>query len=416
MADVRAILKINDEGNGVLESFTSSIQTNNMSLKPYSTDILSVVNSFSQDNKNYGGAIGTPIASTTIGNLRFGVEDSNGVRSEQYKGLDFGYTNSSGILNLTLTIVGTDIISFTIVFDPLRNQYPIDYTWVDVEGTTHNVSGNTSNELTFEQPAGYGTTTITFSQWALNNTMVGITYIENVEIDLFLNKQWIDNFESYTQYTSDGKVPNFTPIANTGRIVLKDVDNSLQRRAELGHLNTNVFSLELYLNSALIQEHISTDTPYYSGNNTITIELTNELEKWNSIVVPEHTFSSGRMYDVLKYILDFYEVDYINKISTNEYVIVDNTPMFISTLLTMTSFSNITLKEGTIMEQVAKVCTTLLLNCFVNDNGVVCFRSARPTKSPINLVKTTDIPFEKQYSKFEYDILVKNSYYEVEIG
>jgi len=413
MADVRAILKINDEGNGELDSFTTSIPTNNLSIKPYSTDILSVVNNFSQSNKNFGGARGTPIGLTTIEDLRFGVEDSNNVISDSYKGLDFGYTDSNGVLNLTITIVGTDIISFKIVFDRLRNQYPTSYSWIDVTGTTHNVDNNTSCEITFEQRSGYGTTVIYFSNWSLPNEMVGITYIENIEIDLFLNKQWIDSFESYTQFTSDGKVPNFTPIANTGRIVLKDVDGTLQKRAELGHLNTNIFSLEFYLNSALIQEHISTDTPYFTGNNTISIELSNEFEKWNDIIVPEHTFTDDNMYHVLKYILDCYETDFINRINIIGRIYINGYSTMLNWIFNHSTFTSLTLKEGTLMEQITKVCTALLLNCYVNDNGRVCFRSARPIVAPQKTI--TDIPFKNQYSKLEYDILVKNSYDEVEI-
>ena len=308
MASINGILRINDQGNGVIDSFTSNIASNNLSKYPFSTNVLQFLNSLTRDNDLYSGASGTPIGNTTITNLRFGVKDSNNIRSESYNGLDYGLTNSNGVLNLILTIVGTDVISFKIRFDPLRNQYPTDYTWYDIDNVAHTITGNTSNELTFQQRAGYGTTTIVFSQWALANTSVAITFIESVELDVYLDKLQIMNFESQTQLTSDVRNIQYGALANTGSIELKDVDNRILENAKLGYLNTYIFTLDLYMNNKLFVKHITNQSPYYDGNKAIKLQLTNEIDKWNQIEIPEMIFSSQTtLYDVYKAIMLAYD-------------------------------------------------------------------------------------------------------------
>lgn len=419
MADIKGILKINNTGNGVLDSYVTNTATNNLSTKPFTIDILSVVKNF-PSNINYG-AIGTPIGNTRINNLRFGVVDQDGIRTQKYNGLDFGFTDSNNYYNLTITITGTDIISFKIIFDPLRNQYPTNYNWVDVDGVTHTITGNTSNEILFEQNAGYGTTIINFSEWNLPNTMIGISFIENVEIDLFLNKNWIVSFESLSQSTNDGSQLIFTPMASSGQIILKDIDNSLYNRAERGHLNNNVFSLELFLNNKLFHTHISNDSPYYSSDNTIKIELSDTIELWNNIEVLENTFGgSTNMSDVLAYIFDFYETDYLysGNVTFGTCYYIDSNGQeinaYISQILIGTSARDLNLKKGTIMEQIKKICTAFLLNCYVDDRNTVHFVSARPKKTKPQ-EKYCKIPFKNQFKKLDYDILVKNTYDDLEI-
>lgn len=432
MANIKGILKINDVGNGVIESYTTSIQTNNLSKVPQSTNILSFVENLTSENKNYGGAIGTPIGITKISDMRFGVLDSNNVRSEQYKGVDFGYTNANGVFNLTITIVGTDIINFKIYFDKLRGQYPTDYTWYDIDNNAHVVTGNTSDEISFTQRAGYGTTIIVFSQWALPNTMIGITFIENIEIDMYLDKQWIISYETQSQKTNDASELIYGPLANTGKILLKDINDKLYENAKMGYLNVNLFSLELYLNNKLFQYHISTDSPYYSSNNTLQLQLSNDIYKWNDITVPEMSFSNPQsMYDVLDYILDQYEENYINNVVFDTlYFVKDvssvptNDRYIISTHLQNIKVAQdrpFTLKEDTLINQLKKFCTTMSLNCYMDDNNKLHFSSSRPILDYIDendylLNGIIDIPYNKQINKLEYDMLVSNRFDDVEIS
>ena len=428
MADIRGILKINDQGNGVIDSFTSNIYTNNISKYNNSNNILEYINSQTRDNDLYSGAIGTPIGTTTIGNLRFGVV-SSGTRSETYNGMDFGYTNSNGVLNLTFTIVGTDVISFKMRFDSSRNQYPTNYTWVDKDGTTHNVSGNTSNELVFQQNAGYGTTTITFSQWNLANTMVGLTFIESVEIDVFLDKRHIISYESQTQTTTDVHTIQYGVLPNTGQIKLKDVNNELLEKAKMGYLNTRLFTLELYMNGRLFASHISTQSPYFDGDKTITLQLTNQLDNWNYVEIPEINVSSGTsLLNVFKQIMWAYDSELLEseieamldgkvRINTGGGYHDTDTILF---YLGFIYLSSCTIKKATMIEQINKICTIAQLQCYVNDNGDIKFKSARP----LTLYRRTqyfniygiEVKEKDEISRLDYDILVSNRYEDVNIS
>lgn len=421
MADIKALLKINDVGNGEMIAFTTNVNSNNLSLKSNSNSFKDVIDSFSDENVNYGGAVGTPLGITTIANMRFGVENSNGVRSDNYLGIDLGYTDANSQKSVILTIEGQDLISFAIHFDQLRGQYPTDYSWVDINGNTHYVTGNTSNVISFEQDAGYGQIIITFNDWSLPNTSIGITYVEDIEIDIKLNKQWIIDFETQQQLTPDASQINYNVIANTGAINLKDIDNTLYRRASRGHLNTYIFTLELYINNNLLDSHITNQSPFYASNNTMQLQLTNMLDRWNKIIVPEKTYNYTSTYTIM---LDVLEYCYPDKTRAqiqatqdsylwDEYV--TNT-LTLRDVLTGTVTNGFTLKEGTALEQLNKICQATQIYGILLPNGNLRFFSARPIlcSKQKQRLGVYSIPFKHQTKVLDYDILVANRYEEVE--
>lgn len=426
MAEIKAYLKINDVGNGELISFTSDEISNNLSLAPYSNSYKDVIENFSADNMNFGGAKGTPIGITTINDLRFGVEDSNGVRSNNYNGIDLGYTDSNGYKRIVITIEGQDIIAFAIYFDKLRGQYPTNYIWTSIDGVAHSVHGNTSDVINFEQVAGYGTTTIVFGDWALPNTSIGITYIENVEIDMTLNKQWIKRFVTQSQLTSDGSQISYGILANTGSISLKDIDNKLYNRATMGHLNTYLFTLDLEVNNNRIASHITNQSPYYSNERVLELTLTNVVDRWNKIEVAEKVYSTQTtLLDVLAYILT-YIIDN-SSINDNKTFLNDNATMCVDIreddtihlVSTYSILSNIiippfTLNKGSVVEQINKVCMVAEMYCIEDDDGNPIFYQSRPIVSS-SLLNSLDIPFKDQTKVLDYDILVNNRFEDVEI-
>lgn len=424
MASINGILRINDQGNGVIDSFTSSINSNNLSKYPFSPFLNGFVNNLTREDDLYGGAIGTPIGNTTIGNLRFGVVDNYLNRTESYRGLDYGFTNSNGVLNLELTIIGTDVISFKIRFDISRNQYPTDYTWYDIDNVEHVVTGNTSNEITFQQRAGYGTTRIVFSQWALANTSVGITFIESVELDLYLDKLQIMDFESQTQEKSDVRNIQYGALANTGSIELKDVDNRILENAKMGYLNTYIFTLDLYMNNKLFVKHITNQSPYYDGDKTIKLQLTNEIDKWNQVQIPSLIFQNTNLYDVFVTIMMTYdseltsnEIDimlrnYIDYMQRNGYTTYDSIKSYMQDI----NINAFTLKADSMANQIKKICTVAQLCCYVDDNGLITFDTARPKDSRQSEYTSLRITKAEEVSNLDYDILVSNRYDDVEFS
>ena len=434
MANIKAVLRINDDGNGVIESWITSDKTNNLSQYPHQDNITTFATSQTTANRDYPGGLATALGSVRVGDLSLGITQANNTKSESYTGLNFGYTDSNSNYNLTFLITGTDIISFAIHFDPLRNQYPVNYTWWDSNGDEHIVTGNTSNVIRFENMlAGYGTKRIMFTKWSRANYSIGITYIENLPIDVFLNKQWIMSMKTQSQKTSNPDQIEYRAIANTGEIVLRDYKNELYNKAQLGYLNVYVFNLELYINNKLLQTHISNQSPYYAEDGTLQIQLTNKLDYWNKTEVPNISFNATTLYDVLHKLFEYdlrsdgtrsYTVNEVDEMLSSDMLDTDvNGDYFETSVIEKLMNINIpsfTLKKGTLLQQMEKVCVSAQLQCYIDDNGNIKFVNARPLHDFNSLAhrkaQTIIIPYNKQYSVLNYDMLTANRYDSVEFN
>lgn len=418
MPTIEGILKISDEYvNGEIETATSSNKSNNISLYPYTTDIKSFIENMSFDNKSYSGAIVTRLRDTpTIRNLRFGALLIDGTRREKYNGMLF----NSGALVLSIT--GTDIISIDIYFDGRNNQYPTSYKYHDGE-VWKEEPHNTSNKISIENMnAGYRTFTIEFLTWNLTNTPVGITYIGFPSKNVTLTKAQIISFESQAQAITSTSGLNYGVVATTGKIRLKDTNNKLYEDAKKGYLNAFLFTLDLRVNSKSIQTHISTDSPLYTSDKQIDLELTDVLATWDNIQVPSHEFSANQtLYDVVIYLATFYDgIDVATM--CNSYIVVGNENLVdyrseesVSNYLQSIIFTqNTTLESGTLREQFEKVCTCAQLFVYVNRANQIKFGTARPIYLNWTERIAIKIPFSKQYTRPSYDLLVSNRYQEVE--
>lgn len=435
MANITALLKINEQGNGELESVKFYVKengnwvlqnSNNISALPYSSEFKSAIENETESNKTYGGAIGTPIGLCTVATTRFGVDEGES-RTENYKGLIFGYTDSNSKYNCKIELVGTDILDFSIYFDESLNLYPTEFTYTDINGNSTTVTNSSRIISLTNLVAGYGTTTIEFEDWSAANKSIQFTYFENIPLDIELSKQWIDNFESQNQSASSNYDLQYGVLSNTGNIDFIDYNKFLYNKSLLGHLNAYIFDLSLYINGNLIQTHISTDSPLYSQNNVVELKLTNKLELWNQILVDEHNFtSSDTLYDILSYVLSFDEsfaedVSLIDTM-TNRYDIVvgngDNAPYLNVSVEDYLRGINITngfkLESGSIMEEISKICVVAQLTCFQDDDGMIVMDSARPIFYYYDEGGIIEIPYSKQISPLTYDILVTNRFEEIE--
>ncbi len=425
MAKIEGILKISDdEVNGELDAVVSSNESNNISLYPYTTNILDFINSMSDENENYTGASVTTIGKTNnISSLRFGAKLPNNIREAKYKGLLLGNVDSNKNLIITLSLTGTNIIGIIIKFDAYSGQYPTAYSYTDVEGNTVSVNNNTSNEIEItKMRAGYGTVTITFTKWSIANYPVGITFISFPTETIKLTKAQIISFESQSQIVSSTSGLNYGALASTGKIELSDKDNTLYNKAKLGYLNAYLFTLELKANDKVIQKHISTESPLYTADRSITLNLTDELSVWDKINVPAKEFYSGdSLYNVLEYLNNYYSFDIITLCSDiiivgNEMIESVETYSIENYLKSLEFNANTTLKAGTLREQMEKICNCAQLVLYINRDDEIKFASARPVFISYDTDKVINIPYGKQYSKPSYDILVSNRYEEVEFN
>ena len=417
MASIRATLTINEQGNGVISSVYTNVSTNNVSWLPKTTNITEWVLNQTSTNKNTQNTRAWGLIGQRRYGLSFyGISDNRGNFIERYNGLMFGTPtsiNGENIYNLVISIVGTDIIAFNIWFDEMNNeQYPLEYSvYSSLTGETTTYTNSDRIIRISGLPSGYGTTRITINKWNVANVPVAMTFFENVELNMELNKSWIQEFETQSQSSSDPSKIEYGLLANTGSINLIDHNNELLEKSKLGYLNTNLFTLRLYMNDKLLQEHISSNNPFYSQNQRLKLELTNKIANWNNINIAETTFTTTSLYNLLVIFLNkikTFTTTEINAMLQKKAVNFDDAEVTIEILLKNFGVGPFTLQSGTVQENINKICQTAELNCLFKDDGNLEFYSARPIKT--NDEKIIVIPFDKQFSVLNYSILVDNRY------
>lgn len=413
MASIKAILKINEEGNGIIESVTTNVETNNVSAIPYATDVTNWFLNQTTQNKNYDGAYIDVLGSgVKYGNTKYGLRR---ITTTQYtnKYLGLMFPCPSDLQNdFAITIVGTDVLSFNIYFDYVMWQRPTSYTvYSSISGTTVSYTNEDNVIRISGLIAGHGTTIITITGWALQNAPIGIRYFENVEIDIPMDKYWIDSFETQTQKSSDGESIQFGMLANTGSITLKDKDKILLDKSKDGYLNMYLFTLDLYVNNRMLQSHISNSAPYFTDNYTMKFELTNDIEKFKNDNINLSYPPTYTAWEILHDILSGYDD-----------IIIKGNPMLLWTsngdveMVVAQYLSGIEIPngeslsfEGNVLDIVNKFCSAFGLNAYFEDDGKsLIFSSARPRK--VSGEAVINIPYEKQFSDFDYSILTMNRY------
>lgn len=411
MASIKAILKINEHGNGVMESVTTNVETNNISTLKYATDVTSWFTNQTSANKNYRGASVNVVGISKYGNEKYGVKQtSDNTYTDSYNGLMFPAPSQLN-QNLKITIVGQDILSFNIYFDSSMNQYPTSYSvYSSISQETRTF---TNDDFVIEVSgllAGHGTTEITFLGWNEQNAPIGITYIENVEIEIPMDKYWIDEFETQTQKTSDGEAIQYGVLANTGSITLRDKNKTLVEYSKMGYLGMYLFELNLFINNKMVQSHISNSAPYFTDNSTMKFELTNDIVKFQDKYYNEGFSSGYNVYEIIGDIFSSYEfdVEYADMLAwTPDGDVSTDVGSYLSNF-EVPSQETFDI-EGSILEVTNKICNAFGLQVYFDDSGSkLIFTSARPRMASNEII--INVPYQKQYSDFDYSILTVNRY------
>lgn len=413
MASIKAILKINENGNRVIESVTTNVETNNISAIPYATDVTSWFLNQTSQNQTYRGATINVLGSgAKYGSAKYGLKKTNDNQyTNSYLGLMFPCPSDLQN-NLTITIVGTDVLSFNIHFDNSMGQYPTSYSvYSSISGDTDTFTSSDNVIEVNNLLAGHGTTIITFTSWNLSNAPIGITFFENVEIDMEMDKSWIDEFETQVQKTSDGESIQYGLLANTGSITLRDKDKSLLEKSKMGYLGVYLFTLEIYVNNRLLQTHISNSAPYFTDNYTMKFELSNKVEKFQNKYFSLSYSGQESAFDILEDIcrsFNDFDTEYDNVLVLNNGVNTEYPLDHYLSVFEIPSGQTFTI-EGNALELINKICNAFGMNAYFRDEAnFLYFTSARPRM--IVGERIINIPYQKQFSDFDYSILVVNRY------
>ena len=423
MASIKASLKINETGNGVIESVTTNIETNNVSSIPYATDVTTWFLNQTTENKTYVGAYIKVLGSgAEYGDTKYGLRNViKNKYTNRYLGLMFPSPNDLQS-NLTLTIVGTDIISFNIYFDQVIAQYPTSYTiYSSISGTTTTYTNDNNVIEISDLLAGHGTTIITFTGWTYQDRPIGITHFENTELDIYMDKYWINSFETQAQKTTDAESIQFGILANTGSITLNDKRDTegkpiLLEYSKMGYLNMYLFRLDLYINDRMVQSHISNSAPYFMDNFTMKFELTNDVEKMKNGNINLNYSEGYTALEILQDILSDYGVQIVGT-PMLLWTSNGNVEMVVGQYLSSIeiAYHELLIFSGNVLDVLNKFCSAFGLNAYFDDTGKrLIFSSFRPRK--VSGEVAINIPYQKQYSDFDYSILTSNRYDRVFFG
>lgn len=424
MADIKAILKIHEEGNGSINSIITSLPTNNVSTLKHSYNIINWANGLTIDNKNFAGATASPIGKLVLGDSTSGRLDVKNASNNQYvanyNGLMFGYTNSSKVFALTLTFSGSDMADLKIVFDPESNNYPTTYT-LKIDGTTIPTEENASNELEITDISGNASSVqLIFNSWSQANSIVAITFIENQVIEETLTKRNINSLTTISQLTSQPQEALYGVLPNTGSLELLDYKNVLYNYANMGYLQKNSFNVDIYINDKLIQKHIVDDNPYFASSKEMSVRLSN-MEKFNRTIEGSETYLAQHS---VKYMI----TDILTRGGfTQQEIDASMTGYMVdgTSVITLANYFDsikqrddvyfFAFKDDSLFNMLNLVCQATRTYLYVKDNGQFSFCSARTLQS-FNVNNVIDIPYKKQASTFSFDILTANKYDGVIIG
>lgn len=417
MADLRVIFKINEYGNGIVNSITSNAPQNNISKYPYSTMLTRKEEYVTPDAKYEGYVLGVS------------TFESEQVIDEAYPGYMFSaVTDNDGNCELVVELYGNDILSLIFTFDAFLGQYPTNYRVLDSNGIETYYTNNTANpyiiSITKLVAGANATKKITFYRWSKPNYNVLIKDIESIEVDIELNKHFIKELEYTSQMSSDGTSISYGILANTGKITINDYNGEVYKSAKLGYLDAYVYNLYSYLNRNQIQQNISIDAPFYSQENQLEINLTNNISNWNSVNFNERTYGTGtNLYQVLldaMRILGYSDSDVelmTNNIINVSYIgggITNNEELSVKEYLQSITFDECTIDKTNVADILNSICTVAQLFIYADNEGNIKFANARPLASSSE--ETLLISYKNQRTHLEYDMVVANRYDSAEIG
>lgn len=442
--DIKAILKINEYGNGKIESATSNQEQINISTNPYSNSISiePFYETTSDTNLDYFDLY-TPFGSRKK-------------LAKKYEGYIFPKTMSiGGESNLVIEIKGENILSLILYFDRNTGQYPIQWTLYDSNNFKYEYSidndiitiksyiNNVLNETTTKpvennyiiklenMVSGINTKKIEILKWSRANYRMVIKKIESIEVDIELNKRFINKINSLSEIAVDSKL-SYGVLSNTGKIDIRDYNGTIYKNAKLGYLDSHIYNLYLYINGQQQQTHISVEAPLYNKDNTIILQLSDILKNWNNIIIPSQTyhpnFAGYSLIDILSNSLSNAGINYNDILDLSMEIKVGDIPgstfaygeTTVYTYLNYIKINNtisesITIPEMSLLDFINNICNIAQLQGCIDKNGKLKLFNARPLMTSNELKNCLVIPYSKQLTKLKYDIIVSNRYDEVNI-
>ena len=205
--------------------------------------------------------------------------------------------------------------------------------------------------------------------------------------ELSIDKSFISSLKSVSESTTDAGSINYGTLANTGSIEIQDGNGYISKMIDDGSLPASNLDVVIELNGSVFQNHITTDSDYYTDDNTLNISLSNKIKdldvlKYNGYVYKEKNVSLYDLfYDVLSSCFNILESDMPN-------VFDEKTLEYIKNIY----IEYPSIEAGKTYRQVLdELCTVAQLNMFATKDNSIKFVSARPVYNNGEEIKTINL-------------------------
>lgn len=403
MADIKVLIKLDENGSGRFDSFAVDKLVNNVS-KP-------ITEPTKDNNGVFGISLGKGYLDLSSGYLQGG---GTHLQSEihKYNGYMFGAVDEFKNYNLTITIEGENIEKITFIGDKSAQQFPIEAI----------VNGKIIYEddpiwtIKFDEISN--THTIKFTKWNLPNYNACFTSIK-IFADLELTKSWVDSIESLSQSSLDLNDIYYGVLPNTGNIDLRDLDGEFKDYIEDGIIDNSNLPIQIFVKDKQVQAHIINDSTYNEISTILSFQLGNKLNEWNDLIYKGRDLTdSMTAYSLLSEVLQTlnYSQNEIDNMLSNQIVYsVIGYKGTIKRYLELINIKYPYLESATYRQTIEKFCTLAQLQVYCNDNNEIKFISARPLAVVSERVNAIKIPNYYKLNNFGKSLIVKNKYDKVEI-
>lgn len=291
MANVNVRLEVNpdaitSEGESTGEKIKDIVidnpaKLNKVSIKSNNNGVLNP-----QTDKEF---IGTEMLSMAKGYLSFNDEgfltnDKNG-NAGQLQSINtprsyvFGAVNANGEYELTLTLnminSGSHIDHIVIVGDQVSNQFPIE-AFID-DNPTSIYSDDFNWVIKF--PNTKATHTIRFTKWNRPSYNATLLQIRVMYRYLDLGNDSLEKLNSLSQSMSNPSKLLYEILANSGNVSIVDGFGEFEDLIKDGIIPNDSLNVELFINGNKVQDHITSDSSYESGERILSFGLSNKITK-----------------------------------------------------------------------------------------------------------------------------------------
>lgn len=237
-------------------------------------------------SENITGLVGEKVYGNNIFLLDVSHLDNGSTFSSETENYYIGseLSNESGLFAnpYQITLYGSKIKTFTLVFDTYNNQHP---TAITVDNKEYE---NDDNIFTVSVESA-DTHTIVIDNWNTPNCPLRIQGIY-LELGIEVNKQNIESLSRNSTDRSDYKFPIWGIISNTCEIEFKDLNGEILDYIEQDLLVQGL-SCQVYINDTLrgvsrqIGEYYADQWNYDNDNRIVKVSLKDDLEEWQNINV-----------------------------------------------------------------------------------------------------------------------------------